>query len=292
MKKFFEYKRSFKFDISEDIKDFSDIYINDIAKKYNMTVIKKLGSGHYGIAYLVKDSKGKRDKVIKITTHRSEAFASNFLMEKSGEYEHFVNYYDVFEIRLKDGEEYNPVWVIIQDYVRVLTKEEKSIISTGNFLLYFIDTDITTDDLEYDILPYDDKYHILKNSEMIKNLLNQRDDIIKEANNIKFTFFDTHTDNIGFKRNGNLTFFDLGSEVFIKKKVEKTIYFENKFKIIPEKVKKESKIKLKDLIKYVSNKLKITKALAYKMIRDEVHFNHELYLTVEEMYTKWVNYSL
>lgn len=74
-----------------EIQDFVDIYIDKIAEYFNVQLIKKLGSGSYGIAYLVKDKKGKRDKVLKITTDNYEANAAYLTIGKN--FKHYLIVY-------------------------------------------------------------------------------------------------------------------------------------------------------------------------------------------------------
>lgn len=288
MKKFFEFKID-KFGRSMSILDIADFYIENIAEKYDVEVIKKLGGGYYGIAYLVKDKKGKRDKVIKITTDSSEALNSNSLIGK--ELDHFVNYYDVFNFVLKDEIPYidrkefkSDLFVIFQDYVRPLNENEKKVL--GKVILRLVSED-------YDDHEVEEKY--LKSlttlerkkfglDDIFNNVLKQRDSFLKEAEEIGFTFEDSHIGNLAFKKNGNLTFIDLGGEdgeLYYQDNLRSEV-FENKFKIIENIINntEKSEINLKELIKIVSEKLKITKTLAYRAIRDEIGVNPNLEIKV------------
>lgn len=262
-----EYKN--RYSGSERIEDFADLYIERIAENLNVKLIKKLGNGYYGIAYLVNN-----DKVIKVTTDYQESENAKNLIGKKNK--HFLNYYDVFEMTLKDSSENKQIYYILMDYIRPLNSKEKSI----RWNLYFQqDTDSYIKKLFSNIIEDEnikDEY-ILK---FIKDIISQRSEIFSEAEKLGIEFSDAHKNNLGIKKDGSLVYFDIGADDFVygnNKKIE-TREFENDFKkirnLIVNKYESNTPIEINSLVNDISKLLNVNKIKAWKYLRDEIYYQY------------------
>lgn len=283
---------------SQDIEDFSDLYIDRVADKLNTKIIKKLGIGSFGIAYLTKDN-----KVLKVTTDHNEA--KNILILKDKKFKHFLNYYDVFSLSLdgKDFEEMKPqdlkykynypkikVYFILMDYVKPLegwkeimwdllsreffnkyTEPENFLKWVRDKIRYSDDYGVTEDYYKDNVIPYFE--------DMINN---QRNEMIEEGRKLGISFKDAHGGNLGERKDGTLVYFDVGYADTITdmdtdtkpdlKDIRK-VDLENDFKkvknMIISKYKKDTPVLVRKVVSDISNLLGINKVKAYKYLRDE-----------------------
>ena len=275
-----EYKA--RYSKSENIEDFADLYIDKIAKKLNVRLIKKLGMGSFGIAYLVDN-----DKVIKVTSDKNEAENARKLIDQ--DLIHFLNYHDVFEITL-DGMDFSTpddsmrdvkfseLYFILMDYVKPLSKDDKEkwSILFQDYFHYSTNDELFLDNVYFEFGDSGVKY--------FETFVKQRSEFLEEGAYYNIEFVDAHQDNLGIRKDGTLVYFDVGGydEVTIygdggERKsfnIEKSD-FENDFKkikdLITTKYKPLDNIPIKDIVSDISKLLSANKVKSYKYLRDEVY---------------------
>ncbi|CAG7581718.1 MAG: hypothetical protein SLAVMIC_00996 [uncultured marine phage] len=287
-----EYKN--RKDKSDFIEDFSDLYIERIAKKLNVKLVKKLGKGSFGIAYLAD-----KDKVIKVTTDAQEA--ENAIRLSDIELEYFLNYYDVFEMTL-DKIEYSKgkkVYFILMDYVRPLQGKEREYWGRyyeGFFGNYtdeeFLDDvweDYTWGSTKDGKLPTKIREEADKAIEYFKPFLKrQRWKMKDEASDYGIEFSDAHANNLGIRKSdGAIIYFDIGyyDSVTVEGEHGEVEYeidkvdFENDFKKVKKMIinnyKPYTVIPINKVIGDISKLLNVNKVKAYKYLRDEVFLHYE-----------------
>jgi hypothetical protein len=291
---------------SLDIEDFSDLYIDDVAKKFNTSVVKKLGMGSFGIAYLTKNN-----KVLKVTTDRNEA--KNVLTLKEKTFKHFLNYYGVFEMTL-DGEKIKSVkpsdirsypknkktvYFILMDYIKPIEKRWKQrswdLLSDQFFNRYVKDDDLMKwvknriRNVE-DMLVTEEFYKDVVIPYFQHMIDDQRKEMIEEGRSIGVYFKDAHAGNLGEGKDGTLVYFDIGFSdrvIDLENEIEhshtdiETVDFENNFKkiknMITSKYEMGKPILIQKVISDISNLLNINKVKAYKYLRDEVFKYYDLF---------------
>jgi len=298
-----EYKH--RDDPSSVIEDFSDLYIDRISKKFNTSIVKKLGMGAFGIAYLTKNN-----KVLKVTTDQNEA--KNVLALKNKKFKHFLNYYDVFSLTL-DGKSFpniNPmdmfgsydnssIYFILMDYVKPLTNYKKDLwrkfgasvlVKPGEFFDDYIEDgeflEYVGKQMDYTIknstkFSEKDKKRVLS---YFENIIDQRDSFLDETEEIGTNLSEVHPGNLGEKRDGTIVYFDIGfSDSGIidvdtgdQPSLEDipSINLENDFtkikNMITSNYEKETPIPINQVISDISKLLNVNKVKAYKYLRDEV----------------------
>lgn len=291
---------------SQDIEDFSDLYIDKVADKIGTKVIKKLGRGSFGIAYLTKDN-----KVLKVTTDHNEA--KNILILKDKKLKHFLNYYDIFSLSLdgKDFEEMKPqdlkfkysypkvkVYFIVMDYIKTVDgwKEIMWDLLSRDFFNKYVEPENFMKWVR-DKIRYSDDYGVTEEyykdnvipyfEDMINN---QRDEMIDEGRKLGITFKDAHGGNLGERKDGTLVYFDVGyadtitdmdtrsptdqfwgSKPDLKdiRKVDLVNDFKKIKKMITSKYKKDTPILVGKVVSDISKLLGVNKVKAYKYLRDE-----------------------
>lgn len=160
--------------------------LQKLYEKYN--IIKFLGSGWFGAAFLTNDN-----KVVKITTDDAEV--KFYINKRKQNLKHFVKIYEI--------KDYKGYYIILKDYVPdLLNEEEKEIMNSYKF---------------YSKLNYNNKYAYNKIITQLKKqnkldkiyFLNQLVELKKELH-ISFNYNDLNPSNIGWKDN-ILVAFDLES---------------------------------------------------------------------------------
>lgn len=211
LKKFKVINESYTNHINENTnlfnKNFAQNIANYAAKSLKLGKPKLIGSGFFGYAFDVGDS------VIKITSDKSEAVES--LKVKSQQpFENIAEIYGVYETDKKPFENANN-----NAYVIHLEKlNTNGIINIYDSIEKIIGYDIPTiiDYYVYDILYYNkdvknDVEKKLSNHPKEKKYYNQLLNIASALNSINVESTDfSNPDNLGFKKNGDLAYFDIG----------------------------------------------------------------------------------
>ena len=183
-----------------------DWVAKEFSKQKGKKIVKFLGSGEHGNAYLTDD-----DKVIKVTTDKSEYFESKKLVGKDPV--HLPNIYDCYTVESKKLT--TSVWVILLEYVRHYRKDQE-------FLWYAL-SDAFEDQLSLDLMDELSSLQVNHNSakEMVdlmnhldvpEDVLDYYDQLIAMVEELKeynITSIDYGPQNLGFKGH-ILVFFDLG----------------------------------------------------------------------------------
>ena len=187
-----------------------DNYFDGIALKFaeqtNHKIVSFLGSGEHGNAYLTDDN-----KVIKVTTDKSEYFESRKLVGKNPT--HLPKIYDCYVVESKKL--VTPIWVILLEYVKYDDKlqerlwwtlsdafEEQLNLDLMDELSY-LQVNVNTVDHMVDLMNH------LDISEEILNYYGQLISMIEELKKYNIKSVDYGPKNMGF-RNDTLVFFDLG----------------------------------------------------------------------------------
>lgn len=265
------------------IEDFTDLYVDRVAKKLGYKTIKKLSSGSYGIAYLLNN-----DKVLKFTTDRNEYANSKSLIGKK--LEHFPTYYYAKKLKMENqlkSVKLDDVHIIVMDYIPKPDPKEMECFRDGG--LEFFHSYLTKyGDIPSDYDIADDMIGEYGNGEcynLLKKYIPQIKTFRQEAQENNIDFLEFHEDNMGIK-DGKLIYYDIGL-VPKHRYVDDPVSFENDF----EKMRKliDSKdiefIPLKSLIEDVSKLLKVNRVKSYKFIRDEVYNNEDYAFVVVKQST-------
>lgn len=190
-------------------KEIADKIANNVIKLKQFNQLKYVGDGAYGFAYDVGD-----DKIMKITSDKSEEIES--LKIKGKKLKYLADVYGVYQITPKSNSNIPKSYVIIMEKLKTNEPYFNRMIKRLDYVfknILGIDPTHIIDDYvhgEYDDKKYVIDKYMLKNSEDAKfyyGLLN----IADEARQYGIESMDyVNTSNLGYKKNGNLGFFDLG----------------------------------------------------------------------------------
>ena len=183
-----------------------DWVANEFSKQTGHKIVKFLGSGEHGNAYLTDD-----DKVIKITSDKSEFFESKKLMGKDPV--HLPKIYDCYTVESKKL--ISPIWVILLEYVEHGRKDQE--------YLWYTLSDAFEEQLGLDLMDELSSLQVNHNTvDYMVDLLNHLDipedvleyydqliSMIEELKKYGVTSIDYGPQNLGF-RDHILVFFDLG----------------------------------------------------------------------------------
>lgn len=187
-------------------------FINKVFKLYNITNYELIGGGAFGLAYDIGNN-----KIMKITSDKTEAINSKKIVNKKNT--HLSDIYDVKTIKFKylgDEKKY---------YIIILEK-----LKTDNQIKYMfkrLKTFFRQNELPYsnefiEFLDYIKKYRDYNTVTEIYNKIYLYDKklamfftdligIIRELNSYDIESDDfVNTNNLGFKPNGKLGYFDIG----------------------------------------------------------------------------------
>lgn len=148
-------------------------------------------------------------KVLKITTNPDEADAAAYF-RKLPKAAHIISYYDVREI-LMNGEDHE-LWAIITDGVKTLNDEEQYwwVNLADNYDFW---TSYATTDEVWESYVYDNASKSKEQLEFIRNILDQRDGIIRDAKKFDINTYEAHGGNVGFDALGRFVIFDVWSSM-------------------------------------------------------------------------------
>lgn len=194
-------------------KSSGDKIANYVAKKLYNTTPKFIGEGAFGYAYDIGD------KVIKVTTDKSEAVDSINIKGKDNK--HIANIYDVFhtDVKKKSGSE--SVYVIVLEKLQTPEEIEDIYYSLDEILDNYTDRQgipsILVDEYIHNRYVWDKEVgdevlnYVLKDHPKERKFLEGLMAIADEAkvNGMSSMDFINPT-NLGYKRDGTLAFFDAG----------------------------------------------------------------------------------
>lgn len=180
-----------------------------LEKKFGFVVEKELGSGFYGVAYLLKDG-----RVLKITKDKSEAVVANKIVGK--EFEHIANIYKVGSIKTETDRIF--YWILLE-YVpyngdnSFISKFLKVVFTAYKEITGDLPDDGMEEHIADDAALNSEIYEYIKTNyngnQKLLDTFYQYTVMLSEVFTINQAYPDTHFGNIGFKPNGNLCIFDL-----------------------------------------------------------------------------------
>ncbi len=193
----------------EDWKSLGKILINNSNRfsKIGINVMgaKRLGSGAFGNAYLLKDG-----KVLKITKDTDEAVISNFLINKNAAY--IVKIFNVVKLPiLESGEQ---IYAILQEKLSPLSSNKGTMLENNIKLLKKL------------IGGSDPFIFTNKSWEEIKKIVNEKDtkntinflekigfaNICNNLKELKIKYVDFHSGNFMLRNDGTLVLIDIGAD--------------------------------------------------------------------------------
>lgn len=190
----------------EDLESEFDWVVMEFSKKTPYKVTKFIGSGEHGDAYLTED-----DKVVKITTDKSEYDESRKLLNKKPT--HLPIIYDCFSVESKRLT--RPLWIIVLEHLEH-DKEKQRYLFTK--LEDAFENDLRLDFFEqlssYQVgmISTDEMIDYLNHLEISKSVADyygQMISMIDEMKKYNIKSIDYVPTNLGF-RGKTLVFFDLG----------------------------------------------------------------------------------
>ena len=201
----------------DDILEKKNINIDDFAEKivekigFNVSNIKRLGDGTQGYAFKLSD-----DVAMKITTDHTEANEATALLNKKNE--HLGDFYKVFRLK----EPYEFIFIIIRELLdvnpqKLIALRHQSINEIRPYNdneEYFSGDDLT----EIMQMGWNNAEQFIKNTEELINREGKEKfpatinflGLAKDLVRYKIYSIDTHGENIGFKKNGNIAYYDIG----------------------------------------------------------------------------------
>lgn len=190
----------------EDLESEFDWVVMEFSKKTPYKVTKFIGSGEHGDAYLTKD-----DKVVKITTDKSEYDESRKLLGKNPT--HLPIIYDCFSVESKRLT--RPLWIIVLEHLQHSKKIQELLFNTlrGAFEEQLkIDLLETIESYQIDMISTDEMIDYMNHLKVNKHVLDyygQIIDMVDEMKKYGIKSIDYGPNNFGFRGN-TLVFFDLG----------------------------------------------------------------------------------
>jgi len=252
---------------SDEMEDFTDLHIDEISKRFGKTIVKKLGKGSFGNAYLTKDQ-----MVIKITGDEDEYSNALNLIKSGKKYKHIINYYKGYRLGVENSSNY--LFALLLDYVTPIPKEDRKYWNEVGY--YFFDNRL--DDNKFrDKLLYRDEDTI----EYFSKYLPQRSEILKEFNEIGELGGESHGGNLGI-RDGNIVYFDIGSGDYVSGSEDiyksDSILVRNQYekirKLIQSEYEEHEFININELVTKVSKLLGLNTVKSWKFIRDEINYSY------------------
>lgn len=189
--------------------------IEKIATKLNLKVIKLLGKGANGIAYLIDGG-----RVLKITTDASEVLESYKIVGKNTT--HIAKIFSVFKLNTKIDPSMQGVIICEQvktdpQFFAKLLREMGDLYEDLSPLdqLEYLD-DIFTEYIQNNGKEYVNRFNVaenllLNNPEGLDvNHISDIFNIYREMKSYKVTSIDVRDQNLGFNKNNKIVYFDLG----------------------------------------------------------------------------------
>jgi hypothetical protein len=171
--------------------------------------------GAYSKVYWLKSG-----KILKITINPDES-ATGAYYSKRRAHPHIIAYYDVREVVGGENRISGPnggTWAMITDGVRVLTDEEQTwyhnITREADFLYEVSDRHVEEELMEQGRLPINDRERQYANPaeiEFYRNMLSQRQSILRDIRALQVAEYEAHAKNVGFDEHGQFVIFDIWS---------------------------------------------------------------------------------
>lgn len=169
--------------------------VQRIANTMGETVTEELGKGANGVAYATQSG-----RVLKITPDQAEVALATRLRTKRL-YKHIVNVYDVRELKSMSQ------WVIIQDRVEPLSDNHRRIWNETRYTYLdrrWSDADVIARAPR--LIASDFKAEL--DEEFIARIVAQRTGVLRDFNELRIVWRETHGANMGWNRHGSLVHFD------------------------------------------------------------------------------------
>lgn len=174
--------------------------VKRIANTMGETIVDELGKGANGVAYALQSG-----RVLKITPDRAEVALATRLRTKRL-YKHIVNVYDVRELKSMDSMRMDQ-WVIIQDRVEPLSDNHRRIWNEIRYTYLdkrWSDADVIARAPR--LIASDFKAEL--DTEFIRRVVAQRSGVLRDFNELRIVWRETHGANMGWNTHGSLVHFD------------------------------------------------------------------------------------
>lgn len=187
----------------------ADAIANRIAELKGYGTPRFIGSGLFGVAYDIGDN-----KILKVTLDKTEAFEN--LKLKGKKLNHIANPYEIYSIKSKSDSSIKETYVIILEKLRTNPTQFRRLKDRMNFAFGKILDEKFEDVVDYYVRDEYFQYKDKIEKYMSKNPVDAKIfygivDIGKEVNQYGIESKDyLNMDNLGYKKDGSLGFFDVG----------------------------------------------------------------------------------
>jgi hypothetical protein len=161
----------------------------------------------------------KSGKILKITNNANEAETGAYY-SKRRKHPHIISYYDVREIVFNGQPLSDPYWAMITDGVRTLTRQEtywyEDLLDETGFLeARWVDSTVESELADMGYLGWnpDQEKHLNQDRvQWFRNMLKQRQAILRDIKAFQVASYEAHSNNVGFDEHGQFVIFDIWSQ--------------------------------------------------------------------------------
>lgn len=182
--------------------------IRDIANNFHETPAHRIGSGYYGMTYLMQSG-----KVLKFTSDSYEAALASRLSKRPSS-PHLIGIYDVRPLILpREFDQQRPIWIIHMDEIIPLTKISKSAANGYESIKHAFYSNQPNEYVKGRIDNLLHKYGITESDiQILYKILRQRKSIKQDVRRFNINWNEAHLMNVGFKKPGDqFVIYDLQS---------------------------------------------------------------------------------